>query len=117
MIYVDNNATTAVAPEVRDVMLPFFNELYYNPSSMYPPAQNVAKEVKKARQTIAQFLDIEDPSEILFTSCASESNNAAILARLRRIRPENTSLQRRLSTRQFWKSARRWNAADIGLRT
>ena len=78
MIYVDNNATTAVAPEVRDVMLPFFNELYYNPSSMYPPAQNVAKEVKKARQTIAQCLDIEDPSEILFTSCASESNNAAI---------------------------------------
>ena len=78
MIYVDNNATTAVAPEVRDVMLPFFNELYYNPSSMYPPAQNVAHEVKKARQTIAQCLDIEDPSEILFTSCASESNNAAI---------------------------------------
>ena len=78
MIYVDNNATTAVAPEVRDAMLPYFNELYYNASSMYPPAQIVARAIQNARQTIAQCLNIDDPTEILFTSCASESNNSAI---------------------------------------
>ena len=78
MIYVDNNATTAVAPEVRDAMQPFFNDQYFNPSSMYPPAMGVAREVKQARETIAQCLNIADPSEILFTSCASESNNAAL---------------------------------------
>lgn len=78
MIYVDNNATTAVAPEVRDAMIPYFNNLYYNPSSMYPPAQEVADAIKRARNTMAQCMNISDASEILFTSCASESNNAAI---------------------------------------
>ncbi len=44
-VYVDNNATTAVAPEVRDAMLPYFNTDYFNPSSMYDPAQGTADAI------------------------------------------------------------------------
>lgn len=79
--YLDNNATTAVAPEVRDAILPFLGGQYYNPSSMYDPAQAVKEELDKARTTIAaQFgpLGPVSPKEFLFTSCASESNNTAI---------------------------------------
>ncbi len=75
MIYLDNNATTAVAPEVRDAMRPYFEELYYNPSSAYLIATEVAKHVEKARATIARHIGATAASEILFTSCATESNN------------------------------------------
>jgi len=75
MIYLDNNATTAVAPEVRDAMMPYFNELYYNPSSAYLIATEVAGHIEKARKTIARHLGATHPREILFTSCATESNN------------------------------------------
>jgi cysteine desulfurase len=79
--YLDNNATTAVAPEVRDAILPFLDTQYFNPSSMYEPAQSIKEELDKARSAIAnQFgpLGPVSPKEFLFTSCASESNNAAI---------------------------------------
>jgi len=78
IVYADNNATTAVAPEVLEAMLPFFRDQYFNPSSMYEPAQAVARRLKEARQTIAERLGGVDPKEILFTSCATESNNTAI---------------------------------------
>ena len=76
-VYFDNNATTRVAPEVRDVMLPFFCELYGNPSSMHAFGGQVAKFVDRAREEVARFLNAE-PDEIIFTSCATESDNAAI---------------------------------------
>ncbi len=76
-IYLDNNATTQVAPEVVEAMLPFFSEIYFNASSMYEPAQQSAQAIKSARASIASILGAE-PGEILFTSCASESNNTAI---------------------------------------
>jgi len=76
-IYFDNNATTCVAPEVRDVMMPFFNDLYGNPSSMHVFGGQVAKYVKEAREKIAAFINAE-PSEIIFTSCGTESDNMAI---------------------------------------
>ncbi len=76
-IYFDNNATTCVAPEVRDVMMPFFNDLYGNPSSMHVFGGQVAKHVKEAREKIAAFINAE-PSEIIFTSCGTESDNMAI---------------------------------------
>jgi len=76
-IYFDNNATTCVAPEVRDVMAPFFNELYGNPSSMHAFGGQVAKYVKEARERVAAFINAE-PSEIVFTSCGTESDNMAI---------------------------------------
>jgi cysteine desulfurase len=76
-IYFDNNATTCVAPEVRDAMMPFFNDLYGNPSSMHVFGGQVAKYVKEARERIAAFINAE-PSEIIFTSCGTESDNMAI---------------------------------------
>jgi len=78
-IYADNNATTAIAPEVYEAMIPFFTENYFNPSSMYEPARGTADAIAQARKEIAQHLGVADSKEILFTSCATESNNTAIL--------------------------------------
>ena len=75
--YLDNNATTRVSPEVRDVMTPFFCDLYGNPSSMHAFGGEVAKFVVRAREEVARFINAE-PDEIVFTSCATESDNAAI---------------------------------------
>ena len=78
LIFADNNATTPVAPEVVAAMQPFFGPEFFNPSSMYEPALKVAGALKAARQTVAAFLGGVEPSEVLFTSCATESNNAAL---------------------------------------
>ena len=79
IIYADNNATTKVAPEVYEAMAPFLTEDYYNPSSMYEPARRTAAAIAQARQQIAGHFGLSDPKQILFTSCATESNNTAIL--------------------------------------
>jgi len=79
VIYADNNATTQVAPEVVEAMTPFFRESYFNPSSMYEPAREVAHAVARARKTVAAAFGDVDPKQIIFTGCATESNNAAIL--------------------------------------
>ena len=76
-VYFDNNATTQVAPEVREAMLPFFGELYGNPSSMHAFGGQVAKHLDRAREEVARFLNA-DPDEIIFTACATESDNSAI---------------------------------------
>jgi cysteine desulfurase len=76
-VYLDNNATTSVAPEVRDAMLPFFDELWGNPSSMHSFGGQVKKYVEQARAQVAALLGA-DPSEIVFTSGGSESDNMAI---------------------------------------
>jgi cysteine desulfurase len=78
IIYADNNATTRVAPEVYEAMIPFFTDDYFNPSSMYDPARVTASVVADARKRIAGRLGAADPREILFTCCATESNNTAI---------------------------------------
>jgi cysteine desulfurase len=77
LIYLDNNATTRVAPEVKEAMLPFFDELWGNPSSMHNFGGQVMRYVEEAREKIAALINA-DPSEIVFTSCGTESNNAAI---------------------------------------
>lgn len=77
-VYVDSNATTCVAPEVRDAMLPFFGELWGNPSSMHTFGGGVKKYVDAAREQVAALIGAESPSEIIFTSCGSESDNMAI---------------------------------------
>jgi len=77
LVYLDNNATTRVAPEVRDAMLPFFDELWGNPSSMHAFGGRVMRHVEEARAKVAALIGA-DPSEIVFTSCGTESNNAAI---------------------------------------
>ncbi len=83
LVYLDNAATTAVAPEVAGAMRPYLEQLYFNPSSMYGPAAGVAEAVKDARQSVASLLGGVLPSEVLFTSCATESNNAAIFGAVR----------------------------------
>jgi cysteine desulfurase len=80
-VYVDNNATTKVAPEVLEAMLPYFTELYGNPSSMHFFGGQVQKKVDEARGKVADLLGAE-PSEVVFTSCGTESDNAAILGTL-----------------------------------
>jgi len=79
IIYLDNNATTKVAPEVYEAMIPYLTEEYFNPSSMYEPARLVGHAIGAARKAIADCLGGADPKEILFTGCATESNNTAIL--------------------------------------
>ncbi len=77
-VYVDNNATTAVAPEVTEAMLPLFTEHWGNPSSMHTFGGGVKKHIDAAREKVAALLGAEHPNEIVFTSCGSESNNMAI---------------------------------------
>jgi cysteine desulfurase len=79
--YFDNNATTRVAPEVLESMLPYWRELWGNPSSAYRFGNQVAKEIEKARDNVASLLNA-DPKEIVFTSCGTESNNTAIQSAL-----------------------------------
>lgn len=77
-VYVDNNATTAVAPEVTESMLPFFHEQWGNPSSMHTFGGKVKRHVDAAREKVAALIGAEHPNEIIFTSCGSESDNMAI---------------------------------------
>ncbi|MBN1653479.1 MAG: cysteine desulfurase NifS [Deltaproteobacteria bacterium] len=77
-IYTDNNATTPVAPEVYRAMIPYLTEDYFNPSSMYESAQHAAQTISRSRRLVADYFGGVDPSQIIFTSCATESNNAAI---------------------------------------
>ena len=84
-MYLDHNATTLVAPEVREVMLLFLGEAGFNPSSPYRPAQRVRAAVDRAREDVAAMLRCE-PEEITFTSCATESCNLAILGTARSAR-------------------------------
>jgi len=79
VIYVDNNATTMVAPEVLDEMLPYFNEFYGNPSSMHTFGGNVGRKIREAREKVAIILGAA-PEEIVFTSCGTESDSTAIRA-------------------------------------
>jgi cysteine desulfurase len=75
--YFDNNATTRVAPEVVDAMLPFLRESWGNPSSIYGFGKQLAKPLEAARGKVAALINAE-PREIIFTSCGTESNNSAI---------------------------------------
>ena len=78
LIYLDNNATTKVAPEVLEAMMPYFKEEYANPSSIYEFAKKSNHAVRDARGVIKDFLNAESEKEIIFTSCGSESANTAI---------------------------------------
>lgn len=82
IIYLDNNATTMVDPQVLEEMLPFFCERYGNPSSQYDFGGNIAKEIEKSRQQVAALLGAKNEDEIVFTSCGTESDNIAILGTL-----------------------------------
>jgi cysteine desulfurase len=77
LIYLDHNATTPVAPEVLDAMLPYLRDQYGNPSSDHPPGRRAAAAVDQARAQVADLIGA-DPADIVFTSGGTESNNLAI---------------------------------------
>jgi cysteine desulfurase len=83
IIYVDNNATTKVAPEVFQAMRPFLTDNYGNPSSMHNFGGSIVKYIEDAREKVAGLIGAEDSSEIIFTSCGTESDNTAINSTLR----------------------------------
>ncbi|HCU22312.1 MAG TPA: cysteine desulfurase NifS [Candidatus Atribacteria bacterium] len=78
-LYFDNNATTQVAQEVLDSMLPYFRDYYGNPSSMHTFGGQVYRKIEEAREQVALLIGA-DPDEIIFTSCGSESDNTAIMS-------------------------------------
>jgi cysteine desulfurase len=78
-IYLDNNASTRVAPEALDAMLPFLRESYGNPSSMHTFGGCLHRDVEAARARVAALINAE-PDEIIFTSCGTESDNAALMS-------------------------------------
>src|SRR6516162_8676220 len=81
MLYFDNNATTQLDPHVLQLMLPFLQDQYGNPSSAYSFGRAAVKAVATAREQVAALLRC-DPSEIIFTSCGTESDNSAIQSAL-----------------------------------
>ena len=76
-VYLDSNATTRVAPEVIEAMMPFFEELWGNPSSMHTFGGQVKRHIDEAREKVAALIHA-NPDEIVFTSCGSESDNTAV---------------------------------------
>ncbi len=82
VVYMDNNATTMVAPEVKEAMLPYLENLYGNPSSMHYFGGQVEADLKKARQRMADLIGAA-PNEVIFTSCGTESDNTAINSALK----------------------------------
>ena len=78
MIYLDNNATTCVAPEVAAAMQPYLTELFGNPSSAHKLGKEMKSAVESAREQVAKLIGASAASEIVFTSCGSESDNWAI---------------------------------------
>ena len=78
-IYLDNNATTNIAPEVLEEMLPYLKEMYGNPSSMHTFGGQLHRKVEEARGKVAGLIGAE-PEEIIFTSCGTESDNTAIMS-------------------------------------
>ncbi len=78
MIYLDNNATTRVAPEVLDAMQPYLSEFFGNPSSAHALGREMKRALDHSREQVASLIGAAETSEIVFTSCGSESDNWAI---------------------------------------
>lgn len=78
-IYLDNNATARIAPEVLDAMLPYLRDLYGNPSSMHTFGGQLHRTIEEARAKVAGLIGAE-PEEVIFTSCGTESDNAAMMS-------------------------------------
>ena len=93
-IYLDYNATTPVAPEVLDAMLPWLREQFGNPSSTHAYGRRAAQAVATARRQVADLIGAK-PHEIVFTGCATESNNLALLGTARSV-IENGSAKRHI---------------------
>lgn len=82
-IYLDNNATTMVSPEVVEAMLPYFSEQFGNPSSLHSFGDKVGRALRDARRQVQALLGAELDTEIVFTSCGTESDSTAIYSALK----------------------------------
>ena len=82
MIYLDYNATAPVRPEVLDAMMPYFTSEWGNPSSTYKFGYKIKTAIESAREQVADLIGAH-PQEVILTSCATESNNAAIHSALK----------------------------------
>ena len=98
IVYLDNNATTQIAPEVFEAMVPWLTDFYGNPSSAYRIGKETGKALDTAREQVAGLLKA-DPKEIIFTSCGTESDNAALWSALQ------TSRKKHIVTTQVEHSA------------
>ena len=81
VVYMDNNATTRVAPEVLEVMMPYLSDLYGNPSSMHSFGGQVGGGLDLAKEQVAALIGAT-PDELILTSCGTESDSTAILSAL-----------------------------------
>jgi cysteine desulfurase len=90
-IYFDNNATTRIMPEVFEAMAPYYAELYGNPSSIHRFGSQVSERLSEARAQVASLIGAADPVEVIFTSCGTEGDNAAIRGLLE-MRPEKREI-------------------------
>lgn len=90
-VYLDNNATTQCDPAVVEAMMPYFCEQFGNPSSLHSFGNQVGFALKKARKSVQKILGAEHDSEIIFTSCGSESDSTAILSALK-AQPERNEI-------------------------
>lgn len=84
-VYADNSATTKVAPEVLDAMLPFLKEGYGNPSSVYSKGREAKAAIEHAREQVAAAIGC-NPDEVYFTSCGSEADNWALKGTVSKLR-------------------------------
>lgn len=86
MIYMDHSATTPVRPEVVQAMLPYFTELFGNPSSVYSLSLKSRRALDEARETVARCLNARQPAEIVFTGSGTESDNMGVIGLARALR-------------------------------
>jgi len=100
-IYFDNNATTQVAREVLEEMLPYFHDLYGNPSSMHSFGGQVQDKIQEARDKVALLLGAH-PDEIVFTSCGTESDNAAVRGALEMVPEKRHFVTTRVEHPAIW---------------
>jgi cysteine desulfurase len=110
MIYLDNNATTRIAPEVFSAMEPFLTEYFGNPSSAYSFSKYTKRTIENSRQQVADLLGANSPSEIVFTSGGTESDNWAIFGTLEKNRDKTHLITTRVEHEAVRKVAEKLEA-------
>ncbi|MEJ2201748.1 MAG: aminotransferase class V-fold PLP-dependent enzyme, partial [Desulfuromonadaceae bacterium] len=90
-IYMDNNATTPVRPEVLEAMLPYYREHFGNPSSVHWAGRAVSGAVEKAREQVARLIHCS-PAEIVFVSCGSEGDNMCLKGTVEALRDKGNHI-------------------------
>jgi len=115
LLYLDNNATTAIDPEVREAMLPYLGECYGNPSSAYSFGRKIHDVIEEARAQVAELIHAK-PECIIFTSCGTESDNTALLSALARDRDRQQIITTKVEHSAIMKHADRLARKGIEIR-